>query len=315
MPTQKDAGRAFEFALITQANAILSAAGYITELTEDGNYCSTRNSFDLFPANERAKYQSAAHAAINHIIELEPKLSHASMVLDVLNLSIVPDVAGQHGDVRDILFIRSRQGWEIGISAKNNHKAVKHSRLSVIKDFGADWLGVNCSSGYFASIAPTFQRLQEMKNEGVLWRNVQNKQRLVYVPVLDAFRDELMKINQHHNNIPQTLVQYLLGINDFYKIIKKARGVEILGFNINNTLNLNNQGRPLRDVRRLVLPTEIIQFEYKPESMNTLLMVCNEGWQISFRIHSAETLVVPSLKFDINLIGHPQTLYSHHIAY
>ncbi|MDR2122992.1 MAG: HaeIII family restriction endonuclease [Flavobacteriaceae bacterium] len=31
------------------------------------------------------------------------------------------------------------------------------------------------------------------------------------------------------------------------------------------------------------------------------------------RIHNASTKVEPSLKFDINLIGQPQSLYSHHL--
>ena len=34
---------------------------------------------------------------------------------------------------------------------------------------------------------------------------------------------------------------------------------------------------------------------------------------MSFRIHNASSKVEPSLKFDINLIGQPQALYSHHI--
>ena len=44
-------------------------------------------------------------------------------------------------------------------------------------------------------------------------------------------------------------------------------------------------------------------------------MVCDKGWQLSFRIHSAESLVIPSLKFDVNMVGNPASMYSNHISY
>ncbi|MEG2575602.1 MAG: HaeIII family restriction endonuclease [Christensenella sp.] len=34
------------------------------------------------------------------------------------------------------------------------------------------------------------------------------------------------------------------------------------------------------------------------------------GWQFSFRIHNAATLVEPSLKFDVQIIGMPVTIIS-----
>lgn len=54
----------------------------------------------------------------------------------ILELEILSDDKGKLGDVRDVLAIRLLQKWEIGVSAKNNHKAVKHSRLSNTIDFG-----------------------------------------------------------------------------------------------------------------------------------------------------------------------------------
>ena len=32
------------------------------------------------------------------------------------------------------------------------------------------------------------------------------------------------------------------------------------------------------------------------------------GWQFSFRIHNAETYVVPTLKFDIQIVGMPTAI-------
>jgi len=39
-------------------------------------------------------------------------------------------------------------------------------------------------------------------------------------------------------------------------------------------------------------------------------MYLNNGWQLSFRIHNASTIVEPSLKFDVQLIGMPVTILS-----
>jgi len=35
----------------------------------------------------------------------------------------------------------------------------------------------------------------------------------------------------------------------------------------------------------------------------------NEGWQISFRIHNASSRIEASLKFDINLVSTPRSLF------
>ena len=55
---------------------------------------------------------------------------------DLLELEIAQDNRGEAGDVRDIIISRVLHKWEIGLSAKNNHSAVKHSRLSDTIDFG-----------------------------------------------------------------------------------------------------------------------------------------------------------------------------------
>ena len=34
----------------------------------------------------------------------------------------------------------------------------------------------------------------------------------------------------------------------------------------------------------------------------------DEGWQFTFRIHNASTLVEPSLKFDIQIVGMPTAI-------
>ncbi|HTL81099.1 MAG TPA: HaeIII family restriction endonuclease [Bacteroidia bacterium] len=313
-PGSKDSGKAFEFALINEAFRILSI-NFSVNLVKDATYQSTQKSFLIFPQKTQQKYIDAAIAAINHIIHLEPKITSTKSNGDILTLQLMPDSAGQAGDVRDILFIRSNQNWEVGISAKNNHKAVKHSRLSDKNDFGDTWLGINCSRNYFSAIDHVFKNLRLLKSQNRTWPSVPNKASTVYMPVLNAFRDELNQINDSNPNIPEKLVSYLLGNLDFYKVIKKRTAVEIHGFNMHGTLSKAAQSGHKSLVHKLKLPKQIIDFDYKPGSKDTLLLYCDQGWQISFRIHSAATLVEPSLKFDINLVGQPNSLYSNHIPY
>ncbi len=44
-------------------------------------------------------------------------------------------------------------------------------------------------------------------------------------------------------------------------------------------------------------------------------MTFDQGWQLSFRIHNASTMVEPSLKFDINIIGLPRVISRNAIEY
>jgi hypothetical protein len=316
MATQTQSGKAFEYALITAAENLLSASVTVTVL-HDAAYNTAFACYNLFNGTQKGAYSRAALAAITQLVNLEPRLIHPAGNNDILELKIMPDTAGVRGDVRDVLFIRSLQSnWEIGISAKNNHRALKHSRLSDVADFGQTWLGLGCSANYFATILPVFAKLRTLQSAGTAWNTLPNKHRGYYMPVLDAFRDEMNLLDANHANVPALLVSYLLGRNDFYKVMKRTGVVEIMGFNMNGTLNKSIQPfRPIIRVPQLQLPTQIIQLDYKPGSTDTLLLVCNHGWSISFRIHNAETRVVPSLKFDINLVGQPHNIYSTHIPY
>jgi len=60
---------------------------------------------------------------------------------------------------------------------------------------------------------------------------------------------------------------------------------------------------------KVKLPTKIFHFDYADNSTgiseNTMELICNNGWQISFRIHSASSKIETSMKFDVQLIGVP----------
>lgn len=316
MASQTINGKAFEYALLLEFYERLKNLTSVS-ITKNEPYQNAKGCFDSFVEDEQDTFRITASAAINFLIDIEPRLSNGINEKDILVLEIVSDQAGQTGDVRDVLIIRSLQKWEIGISAKNNHRAVKHSRLSLNIDFGEKWLGVPCSQNYFADIKPIFDMLADLKakDKSTKWTSIENMHEVVYVPILNAFRKELLRLDKENPNIvAENLVQYLIGNEDFYKVIKGKKKVEIQAYNLNGSLNLPFESiKPKAKIPKLKLPTRLIEIVYQDNSTTTLLVSLNEGWQISFRIHNASSRVEPSLKFDINLVSAPHTLFTNHI--
>jgi hypothetical protein len=316
MASQTINGKAFEYALLLEFYERLKTITTVS-ITENDPYKTAKGFFESFVEKEQDTFRLTASAAINFLIDIEPRLSHGINDQDILFLEILSDKAGQTGDVRDVLIIRSMQKWEIGISAKNNHRAVKHSRLSQNIDFGEKWLGVPCSLGYFEEIKPVFSMLAALKanDRSTKWTSIENMHQVVYIPILNAFRKELMRLDKENPGIvAENLVQYLIGSDDFYKVIKGKKTVEIQAYNLNGSLNLSFENiKPKAKIPKLKLPTRLIEIVYQNNSTTTLLVSLNEGWQISFRIHNASSRVEPSLKFDINLVSAPHTLFTNHI--
>ncbi|MEZ5346581.1 MAG: HaeIII family restriction endonuclease [Pyrinomonadaceae bacterium] len=316
MASQTDNGKAFEYALLIELYERLSIITSVS-ITKNDSFQNAQGCFDRFSDEEKATFRISASSAINFLIDIEPRLSNGLNKKDKLVLEIVSDQAGQAGDVRDVLIVRSLQKWEIGISAKNNHRAVKHSRLSLNIDFGDKWLGTPCSKDYFNEIRPIFEMLANLKakDRSTKWDSIDDMHHEVYVPILNAFRKELLRLDRENpQNIAGLLIQYLVGNKDYYKVIKGDKKVEIQAYNINGSLNLPFKTiKPKAKIQKLKLPTRLIEIVFEENSSTTLLVSLNEGWQISFRIHNASSKVEPSLKFDINLVSAPHSLFINHI--
>lgn len=317
MASQTISGKAFEYALLKKFFDRLKIVTQVS-IIENAPYEKVKENFDEIDDLEKDNYRIAASFAVNFLIDLEPRISVAINEKDILVLEIVSDSAGQDGDVRDVLLIRSLQKWEIGISAKNNHRALKHSRLSTKLDFGKEWLGKNCSQQYFDEISQVFQLLTSIrkKDKTTVWKKAfDDVYAQVYKPVLQAFIKEILRLESDDPiNFAPDLVQYLVGRNDFYKIIKSKNKVEVQAFNLNGKLNLAAKGqKPELKITRINLPTRLVEIVFKKDKDNTLLAYFDEGWQISFRIHTAKSTVQPSLKFDVTLISAPYNLFSHHM--
>jgi hypothetical protein len=313
--TQTKTGKAFEYSLL---NAFLARLEVLTSVSVVVNepYKTAKKHFESFNEKDKGLYNLNASFAVNYLIEMEPRLANGIDKKDILQLEIVSDVKGQSGDVRDVLAIRSSQKWEIGISAKNNHRAVKHSRLSRKINFGKKWLGIETdSNNYFEEINPIFNHLANLRkasNKTQTWESLGDYHSSVYVPILDAFKKELIRLDKENPGIvAQKLVEYLVGNKDFYKVIKGKHEVEIQAYNLYGTLNQPFQNiKSKYKIQRLKLPNRLIEIVYQDNSKTTLIVSLTDGWQISFRIHNASSKIESSLKFDINLNSNPNSLFN-----
>ena len=311
-------GKAFEYALAKQYYEYLRNVGINVELIENDAISVARGYYNELQDSEKNSFDNSATATISTMIKIEPGLTNPTGENNILKIKLISDSEGAEGDVRDVVFKRDSPLWEIGFSAKNNNDAVKHSRLSSVLDFGNSWVDVPCSSTYWREIRPIFNYLKERKDNNALWADLgRDKIERVYKPLLEAFKKELLFINENNDNIPQKLVQYLIGRHPFYKIIKDdaSNMVIVKAFNIEGELNkaLGGVSSNYR-IPHVNLPTRIVEFDFMHgREDNTLDMILDSGWEISFRIHNASSKVETSLKFDIQLLGNPPILFTQYI--
>ena len=320
MASQVVNGKAFEYAIANEYYKYLQARGIQASLLKDAAFKVAESFYLQKDDASQRSFDNAAQQTIETLMVLEPGLSTERSSEDLLKIYIAPDVNGEMGDVRDVIFKRSnsKPAWEIGFSAKNNHEAVKHSRLSMSIDFGEKWVGHKCTSEYFQEISQIFQKLETLLeiDSHMTWDQLDDKDINIYMPILKAFRKEMLKLASQHKDLPKKLLEYLIGQYPFYKIIKddNSKTVVVKAFNINGRLNATVNGKKaLVKTDKIKMPSRIIEFEFVPGSTTTLMMVLDHGWQISFRIHSAKKVIEKSLKFDIQLIGNPPILFTQHL--
>lgn len=310
---QTTTGKAFEYACMC---ALLDKYGEKVDVVieESPQMRTAQRCFAYLTALEKARYKKGADAAVKIINRLEPNLADDS---SKLILQMQTDSKGIAGDVRDVVCLRDGK-WEIGISCKHNHDAVKHSRLSDTIDFGKEWFGKECSSEYFTRVKKVFTPLRNRRDESIkegkeaLWNEISNKEVDCYIPVLEAFMDELRRLDKEYpKEIPARLIKYLIGTRDFYKVIMndKRQYTQIESINITGTLNKPlGKKKALVDVPLMKLPTKFYEIGFKSGSNNTIVVVCDEGWNVSMRIHNASSKIEPSLKFDVQLMAMPSTI-------
>ncbi len=302
-------GRAYEYAWCLALEQKLSVLKKVIVDKQNGfNACY--RAYESLEKSLQERYLESAKQGVLLLLDCELLLSKViGSSQNEITLSLQKDKLGEIGDIRDILIYFDR--FCIGLSIKHNHDAVKHSRLSKDLDFGGKWLGVRVSQNYKDTIKPLFERLENAKKEGMLWRDFPNKEQEIYAPLLQAFKKEVLRIDEDKKNkVPQKMVEYLLGKYDFYKaiLLEREQKTKLETYHFNNTLNRSVKNKPKRIIPLSKLPTRIIYFDFKPKSFNTLELVLDEGWSFSLRIHNASSRVEPSLKFDIKLLSKPESV-------
>ena len=304
-----DNGRAFEYACIKELEK--SILKYRPVIINQKSIEASERAWLSIDNEQKEKLILASKAFINLLFDAEPLILEYESNSDIVELSINKDSDAEAGDVRDIIIKRNEISWDVGLSMKHNHFAAKHSRLSVKIDFGNKWYGLPCSHDYWEKISPIFEFLQKLKQTKRAWHDMNDKETSVYLPLLNAFMEEIERANKIDNKIPQRLISYLLGIKDFYKVVSidKKQLTEVQSFNLRGELNKNGKDSKAKIIIPIAdLPDEIISLRLKPNSTNTVEMFLNNGWSLSFRIHNASTIVEPSLKFDIQFIGVPSNI-------
>lgn len=303
-------GRAYEYICIeTLNNEINKFRNSVIE--KSSTYEVAKNCWNVIDEETKLIFKNSALSATYSIFDLEPMITEQDE--DDLVLKMQKDQEGEIGDVRDIIIIRNSEKWEIGLSIKHNHFAVKHSRLGAKLDFGERWYGIKCSENYWNDIKPIFEYINLNKEQNLKWSELEDKENDVYIPILKAFVNEIKRSYQEHQELPRKLVEYLLGEFDFYKVISvdNKKVTQIQSYNLRGALNkASKKSKPKILIPIAKLPTRIINIDFKPQSNNTIELYLDEGWQFSFRIHNASTYVENSLKFDIQIVGMPASIIS-----
>ncbi len=279
---------------------------------------TARQDFDTLSPKHQEILLGAGKALSEILEDTEPRLLYkAPGLADTVELSLQPDSQGIKGDVRDVLAVRiamtNNDGWEIGISSKHNHDAVKHPRISPTIDIGQKWMGCPCDKTYWDDVLSVFDSITPFVGS-VKWADLPDKEEKVYVPLLNAVKDQIHRFAQTNEAECATkLLHYLIGRDDFYKaiVIPHERRLEVQGFNLNGTLSQPAAKKhPLTKVAQLRLPTKIYKVHFVEGLNNTIRIVMDEGWQVSMRIHNASTMAEKSLKMDVRLEGIPPYVFT-----
>lgn len=292
---QTISGKSFEFAIASELGRHTNV-----EVVNDAAYSVARAAYDSVSTEDRDLLDTAAVKFAWWIKRNDSRLG------DALHVRLLPDWCGKHGDARDVV-ISTEQG-DIGISAKNNHEGIKASRLSGTIDFGKEWADCPVSNVYINRVRRVFNQLGKQRDQGMLFRDLPNKVDTVYLPVLTAFEDEIKRLCEvHREKFISGLFSYLLGRHDFYKVIKwdSNKTVSVQSMNLTGSLEWG---------RKWNIPQEVEIIKRKPNSNSTLLVSFSGGWQLSFRLHNASSMIEPSLKFDILFVGLPATVTRQEIS-
>jgi hypothetical protein len=297
MGSQVVHGKGFEWAVALAAKERLGVTLVSSDEARHAASC-----YSELPASKQQTFRACAEKAIAYVADIEHLQPDAAG-----RVGLSQDSAGAHGDVRDVIL--SLNGREIGLSCKTNHEAFKHSRLSGKIDFVKKWgLGAGCSDEYWAAVRPIFSELAALRKQSSAqrkWSELGDYQARYYIPVLTAWRTELLRVaggDDAESKLAATaLSRYIIGEIDFWKVISRPDQVRLYAFNTQKSLGTN----------RTVLPNRILGVDNHDGSQYSMTVRMNEGYQFNFRLHNASSRVEASLKFDVQSEGLPNHIHQH----
>lgn len=304
MAGQTITGKAFEYACLEAFKQRLTRNNMDVKTHRTQAFLTAQEAFKALSPEYKQTYMEAAETAVKLIFPLEPKLEHGR---GTIMLSLASDSAGIKGDVRDLLCVRISDNWEIGISCKHNHAALKHPRITEAGNFGFDWTGYNCSSRFLDEIG----RITKQLDGHLRWKQIPDKQEKYYVPILRLYAEEIERLCKAHSDFPERLLGYFFGAEDFYKVIsmEAERSTKVEAFNLHGTMNQPaGTHRSIYRVARLNMPKRLLDITQKGNT--TIIVTFDGGWVIKMRLHNKDDVAKPtSLAWDVNLAGMPPELY------
>ena len=314
--TQVKQGKAFEYICMESIRDHAASKGISVTIDESGGFGACKACADGMQTSAKALYRQGADAAVDFIFDCEPYL-YDNLMASHLHIAMQSDSAGQAGDVRDLLCLRwiipGVRKWEIGVSCKHNHVAIKHPRINVLAstDFLHNWTGGNYSlspsfKNAMGGFIPAVNQKIGEDWDAVLGSDGTFRDRLLETATA-AVADELRR-HQGDPLFAEILFRFLLGTKDFYKVMifDKERLSRVSIFNFYGTLNQKTKNaKPARVLRKLTLPQSIISISNKKQY---LWIVFDKGWSVRLRLHNASGKVEPSMKFDAQLEGMPMEL-------
>ena len=294
--SQTASGKSFEYALALECSDLWG----VEIIGEAVN--STRKAYFDVTESDRVERHQAAQATLAFLSARDNRLNPGNLE----SVELQPDNVARYGDVRDLV-LRTRTGMEIGLSAKNRNRAMRNPRISPRYDFGERWFGSTNSEDYRETIRPVWEFIEPMYLSGQMWPGESIKNEKIYLPALAAFIEETRRIfRENPLRSARHMMSYMRGIADYYMVYKQNGDVLVQSFNMHETLAWG---------RSFPIPTRLVELEMKPDNETTAIMVLDAGWQLSFRIHSADKLVRRSLKYTVKIEGQPAEIAQHFIDY
>ena len=315
----KRSGLSFEWAVASALLELLPRHGAHCQIEIERNDHSElcQRAFESYVSREQHGRLKSARTGVEHIASREAERLSAAKKL-VIRLQA--DGNGKDGDVRDVV-VTDDEGISLGISCKNNHEDFKHPRLSGTADFVRNWnLGRGCTEEYWNQVNPIFDELRRIKEESAStaqFADIGDLREGYLWPVLNAFEAEIKRQialqDSGRPNVATQVVRYVIGVRDFYKLIRQTDEslVVVQAFNFGGTLR----------GRRSIMPETLIDVEdLSPGSSlvarndPTKVLTFDRGYAFSFRLHNGDGLVRPSLKLAVGAVGLPaREIYTTHL--